>query len=212
MENQVYARVNAQKSIGLDYIIPSFAMKESNYEKNILSFHIQDFNRAFVLFLPYRYKYLYAYDRWDSRRLVEDGIVFKEFLNFDKRNLGVINFENVDLLVVPVNFSYPKMLFDIVQQTHYAILLKKRVDFSNKTLVVDKEMRVADFKKIADKKDQVVFLMKFYTDKNFCFYFIGDNLSGLYNAFSDDATLRIEYLMQLKGYKNQLQVNFFGCD
>ncbi|MCX7698325.1 MAG: hypothetical protein N2114_02525 [Candidatus Goldbacteria bacterium] len=200
----------------MDYILPSFAMKESNWEKNILSFHSQDFNRAFVLFFPYKYPHLYSFDRWDNN-LISDNVIINKYLDYDKRNLGSINFKKIDLLVIPRNFSYPKNLFEIIQERNSAILIKKRFDFENETLFINKKINIFDLKKYFEINDKNNLLIKFYDKNNICFYFYGDDYYDFYKKFKENDILNIEYFMIIKNKNKNINNDFikniyYFCD
>lgn len=192
--NHIAARANAAENIGLDWTLPAYAVNESQGKKNILSFHIQDFNRAFGLFLPDNFYRYYAYDRWDGR-LIKDGIIYKNFLNFDERNLGVVNLNNVDLLVIEKKFDYPKNLFEIVQQNDNAVLLRKKFDFTSKTLFINKKkLSIDDILNLVEEKKYYLMKMK----GNDCYIVTADKdgLKGLKNIVSNQSFF-VEYLIEI---------------
>lgn len=125
-DNHVYARTNAAKNIGLDYKIPSFTVKEAGFDKNVVIMHSQDFNRAFMLFIPYGAKNYYAYDRWGVDAMVKDQIIDEKKINYQNRKIDSLNLNKVDYLVVPLNFNYPSDLFEVVEKDLNSLLLRKK--------------------------------------------------------------------------------------
>lgn len=202
LENQVYVRTRVANSYAVDYKLPAFVSKEASDKKNVFVMHKQDFNRIFVLFFPNFYKNIYSYDRWDGR-LINDEIIFKNKLNYEKKNISQVNFKNIDYLVVPYNFSYPKKLFTIIEKSEvndYKFLKKKfALENIEPIFETDKEYEIKEVKNKIDNK--LYYITKIVYDQN-CFeiYKDGENflkfLTDLENK--NIRKMKFEYLIILK--------------
>lgn len=173
MNNQVFARTKAAENIKLDYIVPSFILNTLKNDEVVLINHKQDYNRAFWLFLPYNSKNIYTYDRWDGR-LINELIIHKDYLDYNKRSFISINLNKVDYIVSPTNFDFIPQIVDIIYRfdQYDTLFIKNKVkNYDIIPLFENKKIKVKEFFEKLDNKK--FYLGKLYF-KNQCFYFYGE--------------------------------------